>query len=144
MSYTRRQFLRTAIAGTAGVGIGSLNWVQRCSPGGRERPNILWLDAEDLSPDIGCYGNPVVHTPNLDQLASDGVRFTNAFTSSPVCSPSRSAIITGMHQTTIGAHNHRSHRDDEYTLPEPVQVITRYFREAGYFCCRREFADRTQ
>ncbi len=144
MSYTRRQFLRTVIIGTAGIGLGSVSSMRSCSAGRGDRPNILWLDAEDLSPDIGCYGNPVVHTPSLDQLAAEGARFTNAFTSSPVCSPSRSAIMTGMHQTTIGAHHHRSHRNDGYSLPEPVQVITRHFREAGYFCCRREFANRTQ
>jgi len=70
---------------------------------------------------------------NLDKLAGEGVRFTRAFTTGPVCSPSRSAMITGMHQTSIGAHNHRSHRDDGYILPEPVRLITDYFREAGYF-----------
>jgi arylsulfatase A-like enzyme len=66
-------------------------------------------------------------------LALEGIRFTNAFTTSPVCSASRSAMITGMFQTSIGAHNHRSHRDDGYTLPEPVRLITEYFREAAYF-----------
>jgi arylsulfatase A-like enzyme len=82
---------------------------------------------------LSCYGAPAVQTPNLDKLAAQGIRYTNAFTTGPVCSPSRSAMITGMFQTTIGAHNHRSHRDDGYTLPEPVRLITEYFRQAGYF-----------
>jgi len=99
----------------------------------KDRPNILWILSEDISPDLSCYGTPAVQTPNLDNLARAGIRFTNAFTTSPVCSPSRSAMITGMYQTSIGAHHHRSHRDDGYTLPDPVRLITEYFREAGYF-----------
>lgn len=98
-----------------------------------DRPNILWLIAEDLSPHLGCYGTREVWTPNLDRLAEAGVRYTRAFTTAPVCSASRSAFMTGMYQTTIGAHHHRSHRDDGYQLPDDVKVATDRFREAGYF-----------
>lgn len=98
-----------------------------------ERPNVLWLIAEDFGPDLSCYGTPEVHTPNLDALAAKGMRFTRAFTTAPVCSASRSAFMTGMYQTTIGAHNHRSHRDDGYELPEGVRVLPDRLREAGYF-----------
>lgn len=97
------------------------------------RPNILWIIAEDLGPELGCYGHPQVWTPHLDRLAAEGVRFTHAYTTAPVCSPSRSAFITGMYQTTIGAHNHRSHRSDGYRLPEGVRIITDHLRKAGYF-----------
>jgi arylsulfatase A-like enzyme len=97
------------------------------------RPNILWLIAEDLGPEIGCYGGTQVWTPNLDKLAKDGVRYTRAYTTAPVCSPSRSAFMTGMYQTTIGAHNHRSHREDSFGLPDGVRVITDWLRPAGYF-----------
>ncbi|NQT03083.1 MAG: sulfatase-like hydrolase/transferase, partial [Planctomycetes bacterium] len=103
------------------------------SAGKGTRPNILWILSEDISPDLSCYGTPEVETPNLNKLANQGVRFTNAFTTSPVCSTSRSAMITGMHQSSIGAHHHRSHRKDGYMLPEPVRLITEYFRQAGYF-----------
>ncbi len=96
-------------------------------------PNILWIIAEDFSPDLGCYGNHVVNTPNLDRLAAEGVRFTNAFVTGPVCSASRSAIATGMYQTSIGAHQHRSHRHDGYQLPGGVRVLTDYLRAAGYY-----------
>ncbi len=96
------------------------------------KPNILWLIAEDLSPDLACYGNRAVHTPNLDRLAREGMRCTHAFVTGPVCSPARSAIATGMYQTTIGAHNHRSHRDDGYRLPEGIEPFTRYLQRAGY------------
>ena len=98
-----------------------------------ERPNILWLIAEDFGPQLGCWGTKEVSTPNLDALAASGVRYPRFFTTAPVCSPSRSAFMTGMYQTTIGAHNHRSHRDDGYKLPEGVRVLTDWMRDAGYF-----------
>jgi arylsulfatase A-like enzyme len=101
----------------------------------QDRPNIIWLTAEDLGPQLACYGYPLVRTPNLDRLAGEGVRFTRAFTTAPVCSASRSAFNTGMYQTTIGAHNHRSHRDDGYRLPEGVHLVTHYMRRQGYFTC---------
>src|SRR4051794_25695891 len=97
------------------------------------RPNILWLVAEDFGPHLGCYGTQQVWTPNLDRLAADGVRYTRFFTAAPVCSASRSAFMTGLFQTTIGAHNHRSHRDDGYRLPEGVRVLTDWMRDSGYF-----------
>lgn len=128
MSLSRRQFLHnTASAILAGTVLSS------CSK--HRQPNILWLIAEDFGPDLGCYGTKNIETPNLDRLASEGAMFTNAFTTAPVCSASRSAFMTGMYQTSIDAHNHRSHRDneDELVLPEPLHVITKYFHDAGYF-----------
>jgi N-sulfoglucosamine sulfohydrolase len=99
----------------------------------QQKPNIIWILSEDISTDLACYGTPVVQTPHLDQMAREGIRYTQAFTTAPVCSPSRSAIITGMYQTSIGAHHHRSHRVDGYALPAPVRPITEYLREAGYY-----------
>ncbi len=98
-----------------------------------DRPNILWLIAEDFGPELGCYGTGQVWSPNLDGLAAQGVRCTRAYTTAPVCSASRSAFMTGMYQTTIGAHNHRSHRDDGYHLPPGVRVISDRMRDASYF-----------
>ncbi len=98
-----------------------------------KRPNVLWVIAEDMSCDLGCYGLRQVTTPHIDALAAGGVRYTNAFTTAPVCSASRSALMTGMYQTTIGAHNHRSHRGDGFKLPQGVRVITGWARDAGYF-----------
>src|SRR5437773_8043725 len=92
-------------------------------------PNSLWIIADDLGVELGCYGTPLMRTPNIDKLASQGARFTRCFTTAPVCSPSRSALMTGMYQTTINAHDHRSMT----TLPPDVKPITEYFREAGYF-----------
>ncbi|MEX2138801.1 MAG: sulfatase [Pirellulales bacterium] len=96
-------------------------------------PNILWLIAEDFSPHLGCYGTKEVTTPNLDRMAAEGVRYTRFFVTCPVCSPSRSAFMTGMYQTTIGAHNHRSHRDDGYKLPDGVRLLSDWMRDTGYF-----------
>lgn len=95
-----------------------------------DRPNILWLIAEDLGPHLGCYGAKEVCTPNLDRMASDGVRYTR-FCCDHVCSPSRSAFMTGMYATTIGAHNHRT--VNKKPLPDGVRVLTDWLRPAGYF-----------
>ncbi len=103
-----------------------------CQEKTEEEPlNVLWIIADDFSPDAGCYGNTLVKTPHIDQLAEKGVKYTNAFATNPVCSPSRSAFYTGMYQTTIGAHQHRTENRPE--LPEGIEVITEYFEEAGYF-----------
>jgi len=98
-----------------------------------ERPNILWIIADDLSVDLGCYGNRDVTTPNLDRLGAEGALFTNAYVTAPVCSPSRSAFQTGMYQTSIDAQHQRSHRQDGYTLPEPARLLSHRFRAAGYY-----------
>jgi arylsulfatase A-like enzyme len=98
-----------------------------------ERPNILWLIAEDFGNQLGCAGTREVHTPNLDRLATEGVRYSRFYTTAPVCSPSRSAFMTGMYQTTIGAHHHRSHRDDGFRLPDGVRLLSEWFQDAGYF-----------
>ncbi|MHC4586665.1 MAG: sulfatase-like hydrolase/transferase [Planctomycetota bacterium] len=129
----RRTFLRAIGAGAVSMALPGCTNVSGQTVNNNIRPNILWILSEDISPDLSCYGTPAVETPNLNKLADQGVRFTNAFTTSPVCSTSRSAMITGMHQNSIGAHHHRSHRGDGYTLPKPVQPITEYFRQAGYF-----------
>jgi len=128
--HNRRDFLKAVGLGAAAVAVPEGLFAGQA---GGDRPNILWILSEDISPELSCYGEPLVQTPNLDRLASQGIRFTNAFTTAPVCSASRSAMITGMFQTTIGAHNHRSHRDDGYMLPKPVKMITEYFRKAGYY-----------
>ncbi len=96
------------------------------------RPNLLWIISDDLGLELGCYGYQNVSTPNLDRLAAEGVRFTRAFASSPVCSSSRSAFITGMYQTSIGAYHHRA-IDAFPDLPEGVAPLPHLLREAGYY-----------
>ncbi len=95
------------------------------------RPNILWIAIEDWSPDLSCYGTKGIHTPHVDKLASQGIRYETAFTTSPVCSTSRSAMMTGFHQNYIRANQHREH--DKQPLPHGIKPIPRLFAEAGYF-----------
>ena len=73
-----------------------------------DRPNILWLSTEDISPLIGAYGYDDITTPNIDALAAEGVLYNNAYVSAPVCAVMRSAIITGMFSSSQGTHNMRN------------------------------------
>jgi len=91
------------------------------------RPNIVWIVAEDMCPNLGCYGDKDAITPNLDRFASQGARFTRCFTHAPVCAPSRSGLITGMYPTTLGSHHMRS------TLKETPPTFIDELRKAGYF-----------
>ena len=95
------------------------------------RPNILWITIEDWSADLSCYGTKGLDTPHVDKLASEGIRYRWAFTTSPVCSTSRSAMMTGFHQNYIGANQHREH--DKQPLPHGIRPIPHLFQEAGYF-----------
>ena len=98
------------------------------------QPNILWLIGENLTPmDLACYGGKDVHTPNLDALAAEGVRYTHVFVTNPACAPSRSAFFVGMYQTTTDTHPMRSHRTDGFRLPEGVRPVTQRLRDAGYY-----------
>lgn len=107
-----------------------------------DRPNLIWILGDDLGCQLGCYGDRLASTPNLDRLASEGVRFTKFHTTAPVCSASRSGFNVGLYQTTTGTHHHRSHRKDGYRLPEGARLITDRLREQGYFTCNvRAFAD---
>ncbi|WP_171596565.1 sulfatase-like hydrolase/transferase [Marinifilum caeruleilacunae] len=101
------------------------------------RPNILWITTEDMSSQLGCFGDEHVHTPVIDQLASKGVRYTNAFATAPVCAPARSSIITGMHQSSIGAHHMRC----KGHFPKDLKYLPQYLREAGYYCVNNEKED---
>ncbi|WP_373512763.1 sulfatase-like hydrolase/transferase, partial [Persicitalea sp.] len=92
-------------------------------------PNILWVTVEDISPMLGVYGDPNATTPHLDAFSKRSVRFTNAFATAPVCSPSRSCIITGYHGSSLGTQHLRS----EASIPETIRPFPKYLREAGYF-----------
>jgi arylsulfatase A-like enzyme len=99
-------------------------------------PNIVWILAEDMSAHFSCYGEQTIATPEVDRLAAEGTRFERAFVTAPICSTSRSALITGRYQTSIGAHHHRSGRGTvRLRLPDGIAPVTRQFQEAGYFTC---------
>lgn len=106
------------------------------------RPNIVWVIVEDMSPNFGCYGETTIETPNVDRVARSGVKFTNAVVTAPVCSACRSAYITGMYQTSIGAHHHRSGRGElKIQLPDNVQLVPALFKQAGYLTNNLRFED---
>lgn len=98
------------------------------------RPHIVWILIDDMSSHFGYQGERLVATPHVDRLAREGVVFRNAYATAPVCSTFRSALITGMYQTTIGAHHHRSSRGArKIHLPQGVRTIPELFRAAGYY-----------
>ncbi len=89
-----------------------------------------------MSANFGCYGERLIETPVVDRLAREGTRFAKAFVTAPVCSPCRSALITGCYQTTIGAHHHRSGRGvEKIHLPADVTPLPVLFQQAGYYTC---------
>jgi arylsulfatase A-like enzyme len=98
------------------------------------RPNIVWIIVDDMSANFSCYGETTIATPNVDRLAREGTRFSRAFVTAPVCSASRSALITGLYQTTIGAQNHRSGRGvEKIHLPDGVEPVPALFKREGYY-----------
>ena len=100
------------------------------------RPNILWFVVDDMSANFSCYGEKLIQTPAVDKLAAEGTKFTHAFVTAPVCSPCRSALITGMYQTSIGAHHHRSGRGElKIQLPAGVEPVPALFQKSGYYTC---------
>ncbi|MFW6277161.1 MAG: sulfatase, partial [Prolixibacteraceae bacterium] len=94
-----------------------------------EKPNIIWLNCEDLSPMLGAYGDEYATTPNLDQLAKEGVLYQNAYAPAPICAPARSCMITGVYATSLGTQHLRS----ELERPEFVKTVPEYLKQAGYF-----------
>lgn len=126
--------------------------------GAQERPNVLWLTVEDMSPWLSCYGDDTVPTPNLDRLAAASVRYANAFASSPVCAPARSSLITGMYATRIGTMHMRTGNPSKAALerdpqayaeipsyegvpPAFVRCFPEVLRAAGYYCTNKAKTD---
>ena len=98
-----------------------------------ERPNLLLIVAEDLSPRIGAFGDLAARTPAIDALAQQGVRYTRAFTASGVCAPSRSALVTGVYPQSMGTHQMRTTNLNYEAVPPPaVKAFPELLRRAGY------------
>ena len=143
----RREFLRWITAGTLGLWLPSATKAKKQN----KRPNILWLVAEDMNPWLSCYGETLIQTSTLDAMAAKGVRFNRAYVTAPVCSPCRSALITGTMQTTLGIHNHRSSRSNTKNpahknlgmihLPASVRTLPELFQQAGYATFNRGKTD---
>jgi len=94
------------------------------------QPNILWITCEDLSPILGCYGDKIANTPNIDLFAQNAVRFTNAYASAPICTPARSSLITGVYASSMGTHHLRG------VVPksDKIKCFTEFLRKQGYYC----------
>jgi uncharacterized sulfatase len=102
-----------------------------------QRPHILWITAEDICPDLGCYGDTYARTPVLDRLATQGIRYTNAFGITGVCAPNRSCLITGVYPSTLGSHHMRC----TTRLPDAIQCFSESLRGAGYYCTNNAKTD---
>ncbi len=103
-----------------------------------QKPNILWITIEDTSPQfVGCYGNKDARTPVIDRLAKEGVRFTNAFSTGTVSSPSRTCIISGVKTYKTGTGNHRSN----YPVPSFIKGFPYYLQKEGYFTTNNSKTD---
>ena len=95
-------------------------------------PNIIWIISEDMGPDLGCWGTNI-QTPNIDRLAREGMRFTNVFGTASVCMPNRTAMITGVTQTTLGSVTMRPPKEFMRPLPDGVKPLPAVLRDVGYF-----------
>lgn len=95
-----------------------------------EKPNILWITCEDITTMVGCYGDPVAVTPNIDALASKGILYKNAYSTAPVCSPARSCLVTGVYATSLGTQNLRS----DFQIPSIIRTLPHILRDNGYYC----------
>ncbi len=135
MKITRRAFLKTTMAQTACLSLPLAALAAEAKE--KQRPNILWISTEDMSLNLGCYGDPDAITPTLDQMAKDGIRYTNSFASAPVCTPSRCSIITEMYASSLGAQ----HLRNSITKPENILCFTQYLRNAGYYCTNNNKTD---
>jgi len=122
----RRNFLQSAAAsGAALLGAGVSLFGQRT----RRPPNIVFILSDDLGyNDLGCYGQKLIHTPNIDRLATEGMRFTNTYAGCSVCAPSRNVLMTGFH---AGHVTIRANSGGQHILPGDV-TVAQVLKSAGY------------
>ncbi|MEL6252509.1 MAG: sulfatase-like hydrolase/transferase [Bacteroidota bacterium] len=97
---------------------------------GSERPNILWITCEDISPNLGAYGDEYAYTPYLDKLAREGVLYTQAYATAPVCAVARSTLISGMYASSQGTQHMRC----QGKIPQGISLYPELLRKAGYYC----------
>ena len=102
-----------------------------------DRPNILWLTAEDIGTELGCYGDEYAKTPRIDQLSARGLRYLTAWSNAPVCALARSTLISGMYPPSLGSHHMRS----LIRMPDEARMYPCYLRDAGYYCTNNSKQD---
>ncbi len=132
--HSRRRFMGTMACAGAALAAPKVMFARSNDS---SRPNFLWIDVEDMSPHLGCYGYGFMDTPRLDQLAEEGVRYVNFGGPHCICGPNRASFITGMYPTTVGAHNMRCDAVEDPT----IKLLPDYFRAAGYFCANNKKTD---
>jgi arylsulfatase A-like enzyme len=138
------------IKSAIGLGFASLLAMNAHAQQEVKRPNILWISTEDMSPHLGCYGDKVAKSPNIDRLAAQGIRYTNVFTTAAISAPVRAGVITGMYQTSIGCMHMRTtsyRRSADNPLPftavppHYVKAFTEFMRAEGYYCTNNSKTD---
>ena len=142
---TRREFVKTLGVGvTTALASNLLAAETKPQPaykkngaGRAASPNILWISLEDITPMMGCYGDPYARTPVFDSLAAEGIRYAKAHSVAPVCSPSRSSVITGMYPSSLGSMHHRSGTRP----PKFLEMLPNLLRQAGYYTSNNDKQD---
>lgn len=138
---SRRRFLESSGIGAASLAVSPSSW-----SASKPRPNIVWISTEDISCNLGCYGDENAVTPVLDAFADEGVKYMLAFTSSGVCAPVRSGIISGMYPTSIGTQHMRAggsgvEKNMRPDIPDGIRCFPEYLRDAGYYCANNSKED---
>jgi len=133
----RRDFLKLTAGAVGATALPRIVTQTHAAGSGSARPNILWISAEDISPDLRCYGDQYAVTPNLDAFAAQGTRFDACFAHMGVCAPARSGIITGRYPTSMGTNHMRCRGVPQHE----VKCFTEYLRAAGYYCTNRSKTD---
>jgi len=132
---TRRDFMKSCAAGASALAAASLTPQKSRATEGK-RPNIILIVADDHGRgDLGCYGNPLIQTPNLDKLAAEGVRFTNAFCTTASCSASRSVILSGLYNHFNGQYGHQ-HAYHHFASFDTVRSLPVLLSQGGYHTAR--------
>ncbi|MBN2327007.1 MAG: sulfatase [Candidatus Omnitrophica bacterium] len=140
MSVTRREFAKETVAWGASLTLGlstQTHGIQDSNAEERVRPNILWIVAEDISPLFGCYGDSDAATPHIDHFAQRSQIFTRAYTTAPICAPSRSCLATGIYATSLGTQHLRS----DVEIPDQIEPLASILRRNGYWTALRGKTD---
>jgi len=141
MTLDRRGFVRKTGLGAAGLSMAgsplsglSLSQLTGCGSRPGRKPNIIYIMADDLGyGDLGCYGQEKVRTPHIDRLAAEGMRFTDHYSGSTVCAPSRCSLMTGLHTGhTYIRGNREVQPEGQHPIPADSVTVARLLREAGY------------
>src|SRR5262245_40939999 len=117
-----------------GLLLGSAGAASAGTPALKTRPNVLLIISDDLNCHLGCYGNPVVKTPNIDRIAARGVPFDRAYCNYPVCNPSRTSMLSGLYPETTNVLNNAT--PPRTTVGNAVVFLPELFRAGGYFTAR--------